>query len=244
MLAGCPAPEDDSCRLDSDCEAGLICHLGVCATPGAVADALANAGANYTEDASATEASALAEVAASADADQVECKPPSGVFDVAGAAPCPEPVSKRPVTSIEIVKEGGLTNLADLANPLIVNKIADGTIAVALWVDGTLAPGCTWKHAWIAGDGHGISGDCTAKHTTTFPMPVPLGDVGIAVVEGAVYDPVTGVLTGLVDKEQLLEQVPEGLKETASKLVVEDVDTDGDQTPDRASATLIIGLGP
>ncbi len=235
---GCTSGAGDSCSIDSDCDPGLLCLSGTCATSEEVSDALMQGARRGTSD--------IIEEDLGSDSGKdvpiAECAAPLGLFKP-GTAPCSEPATKRKVISIVIVKEGGLTKLADLANPLIVEKIADETIVVDLWVDGTLSTACDFEHAWVVKKDQGINSDCTPQYGDSFPMPIPLGEVGIAIVENAEFDPSTGELTGYVNKQQLLEQVPEGqLRSTASLLVTEDADTDGDGTPDMASVRITIGL--
>jgi hypothetical protein len=247
-VTGCAATEGQSCRLSSDCSGGLVCSDALCVTPEALRSAMnpdVVAGADSGGSDVVVPRSDAAPVAVTHPCgDQpyqvqvLDCAPAQGVFD-SEAAPCMEPASKHRVRSVVIDNTGGLGPLATVANSYIASEIAgdDPSINIELWRDGTLALNCPGPHAWVTRT-EDIGEDCTATYQGRFPITIIGG--AVAVVEGALFDLTTGKVTGTVDRQALVDQLPAGLQPVAQDLIVLDVDTDGDGTMDRASASLTV----
>jgi len=230
--AGCPESAGGACRLDSDCEGGLVCAFdGVCRTFAAVQ---ASFDTVQAVDVVAFD-TVKADTTATDDANGA-CAPVLGVF-AAGSAPCPAAATILPVTGLVIAEEGnGLARLAAVANAVLADGFDQGTITLALHVDGTLAAGCTADLAWIrsAEDRHA---DCTPVFGAD-RMPLDIPSLVSTSVDFAVLDPETHILTGLVDKQALLLTLDESIRPVADGLIDEDVDTDGDDVPDKSSAII------
>lgn len=227
----CSQLEGHSCVLDSDCESGLVCSLdGVCTTFEAIAAAFDATPEITPLDGDTSNTSDVEAVTGT-------CTDMSGVFDAAIGA-CPEPARKLVVTAMVIDKDGnGLGPLAAVANSVIANGFRNGDITLALWVDGTFESGCDYASAWVRGPDD-IHVDCTPVFSDEMPFEIP-GLVSTK-IEDAVIDPETGLVTGLVDKPALLLSIDEALRDVAENLIIEDVDTDGDQVPDRASVRMFV----
>ncbi|MCA9517441.1 MAG: hypothetical protein KC635_21015 [Myxococcales bacterium] len=229
---GCLRSDGESCRVDSDCGGGAICALdNVCRTVAAVEASLDTRQAVdvVTYDTVDTQG---------ATGDATGCEPVAGVFDAATGA-CPEPTTKRTVTAIVIAQEGGLAGLAEVANQVIANGFDDGSLTLELWIDGSLAAGCARVLAWMRGP-EDRNADCTAVFSDAMPFVIP-GLVTTS-VDHAQLDPETLVLTGLVDKAKLIESMAPELRDVAEQLITLDVDTDGDEVADMASAVIQITL--
>ncbi|PIE18403.1 MAG: hypothetical protein CSA66_04790 [Proteobacteria bacterium] len=236
LLGACAlGGEGAGCRVDSDCEAGLLCApAGTCQSEAAVAASLERPGA-----ADAVDVVSFTDTAATGGAggDVTGCAPLAGVFE-ASQARCREPRVKLTVTGLVVLDSGaGLAQLATVANPVIAAGYDEGTLAMALWVDGEYAPGCPHALAWMRGQADRAA-DCTAVFSDSMPFEVP--NLVSTAIEQAHLDPETNILRGLVDKAALLASMDEVLRDVADSLIVLDVDTDGDEVPDRASAHLEI----
>ncbi len=253
ILAGCGAAEGDSCLLDSDCEGGLICLSSRCSTHEAVQSEfapLADDAATPTTDTTAGDASERTETVAGPATHPcgeqpysrtlLSCTPPSGVFE-AGAAPCAEPTAKYPVKMVTMEPLGGFQKMAALATPVLTKGFEEGTIAVSLWQDGDLATNCQGDQIWVRDDAD-RNADCTGSFgPDSFPLTIPISNPPLfIVVRDAVFDLNTGRLTGIVDREKLIADLPEAIRETGATLVTADVDTDGDGTPEDSRVTLTV----
>ena len=115
----------------------------------------------------------------------------------------------------------------------------DGSLTLELWIDGSLAAGCARVLAWMRGP-EDRNADCTAVFSDAMPFVIP-GLVTTS-VDHAQLDPETLVLTGLVDKAKLIESMAPELRDVAEQLITLDVDTDGDEVADMASAVIQITL--
>ncbi len=155
---------------------------------------------------------------------------------------CTAPASKRRADEILVLVEGGLKSLAALANPVIEDGIASGDTVVELWVYGDLPPLCDDTCVWTTAEAQ-LEEDCTPIYGMDFPLPIPLFGGFTALVTDVTYDTKTGKLTGVLNEDDILQQVPEGsLRDTADGLIETDVDTDSDGTPDMVSVVLTIKL--
>jgi len=233
-LAGCLAERGGPCQIDSDCQRGLVCGLDLhCQPLSVVRDSLdTRAPVDVVIRDTAGDTTPL---------DAEGCAPVEGVFE-ASEPPCPAAASVRQVTGLTLASEGhGLAPLAQIANQVIAVGFDEGDIALALHVDGQLSPGCPAVLAWVATQDD-ILGDCTARYVGRMPFVIP--NLVSTVVEDAVLDPATLVLTGLIDKQALLESMDENLRDVADNLIIEDTDTTGDGSPDKASAIIAIALAP
>jgi len=226
---GCLGAGGARCTIASDCEAGLVCSLeGVCAT---VAEVAASFDTRQAVDVITRDTSDTSE----AEGDVAGCREVVGVF-AAGQAPCPTAAEVRVVTGIALADSGhGLAQLASVANQVIADGFDKGEISLALHVDGELRAGCPASLAWMRGaaDRHA---DCTAEFTDAMPFEIP--NLVATRVEEASLDPATGRVTGLIDKAALIASMDPALRDVAEQLIVLDVDTDGDQVADMASAIL------
>lgn len=231
MVAGaCTQPAGEPCKVASDCDPGLVCGLdGICATFAAVNasfDTRATVDVITLDTADATETAAP---------DGEGCRAVAGVFEP-GAAPCEEAAEVRVVTGIAIASEGhGLAMLAGVANQVIADGFEKGEIPLALHIDGELRAGCEARLAWIRGP-EDRNADCTPVFSDAMPFEIP--NLVSTKVERAVLDPLSGRLTGLIDKADLIASMDPALRDVAEQLIVLDVDTDGDQIADRASAIM------
>ena len=230
-LAACPEAEGGPCRLDSDCEGGLVCAFdGLCQRFAAV-----QASFDTVQPVDVTSFDTTpADTAGAPDASG--CAPVANVF-AAGAAPCPAAAEVRAVSGLVIAEEGnGLARLAAVANQVLANGFDQGDIAMALHLDGTLAPGCAVDFAWVRTPDD-LAADCTPRFGKD-RMPLDIPGLVSTSVDFATLDPETHVLTGLVDKQKLLARLDESIRAVADSLIDEDVDTDGDQVPDKSSAII------
>ena len=136
-----------------------------------------------------------------------------------------------------------MARLSDLANPIIESNFNDEKITLDLWIDGTLAAGCSATFAWVrnAADVGGAP-ECLPEFVETMPFDVP-GLVSTTVYQ-AVLEPETLYLTGLVNREELVASMAPALQETATGLIDVDVDTDHDGTNDRTSIIMTVVLAP
>lgn len=232
-LIACGSAAGDPCTISTDCEPGLICSLeGVCATYEAVS---ASFDSTATVDVITPDTAPPRETVADAGG----CRAVEGVFE-ASEPPCGEAAEVRTVTGIALAEEGhGLAGLASVANQVIENSFEAGEITLALHVDGELRDGCAASLAWIRTP-EDRDADCTAVFSTSMPFDIP--NLVSTSVDDAVLDPNTNRLTGIVDKAALIESMEPALRDVAERLIVLDVDTDGDQVPDKASAILDIGF--
>jgi len=175
-----------------------------------------------------------------ADTNGSGCAAIAGVF-AAGSAPCPVAPDVRQVTGLVIQDhDNGLAQLAGVANQVLANGFGNGDITLSLHIDGTFQAGCSYALAWVrtAAD---IHADCTPEFGDSMPLDIP-GLVSTS-VDYATLNPDTHVLTGLVDKQKLLLALDPALRDVADQLIVEDVDTDGDHVPDKASAIIAVQFG-
>ncbi|TNF37015.1 MAG: hypothetical protein EP329_04245 [Deltaproteobacteria bacterium] len=236
---GCLEEAGQTCRLDSDCQAGLLCDLdGVCR-----AYTVVKASYDVVEDVEVTgcDTGGAADTVA---ADTAGCAAVAGVFE-AGSAPCPEAATVRQVTALVIQDhDNGLADLAAVANQVLANGFSEGTITLALHVDGELTTGCPRTVAWIRG-ADDRNADCTPVFSDAMPLDIP--NLVSTKVDGASVvqvDENTLTLRGLVDEQALLDSLDEALRDVADQLVVSDTDTDCDGSPDHASAVIEVHLAP
>lgn len=231
--AGCLRDGGERCQVDSDCGGGAICALdGVCRTVAAVEASL--------DTRQAVDVVAYDTVdTQGATGDTAGCAPVAGVFEATSGA-CAAPTRKRRVTGLIIASEGnGLAGLAGVANQVLANTFEDGTLTLELWVDGELTPACAHVIAWMRGPDD-RNADCTAAFRDTMPLVIP--ELVTTSVEHAHLDPETLIVTGLVDKAKLLASMAPELRDVADSLITLDVDTDGDQVADMASAIIQVQL--
>ncbi|PKN57894.1 MAG: hypothetical protein CVU56_08685 [Deltaproteobacteria bacterium HGW-Deltaproteobacteria-14] len=235
-LGGCPEDAGGTCRLDSDCAAGLVCDLDrVCRAYEAV-----KASFDVVQDVEVVgcDTGAPADTVA---ADTSGCAAIAGVFE-AGAAPCPAAGTVREVTGLVIQDhDNGLADLASVANQVLANGFGAGDITLALHVDGSFEFGCPHVLAWVR-SADDVNADCTPVFSGTMPLDIP--NLVSTEVQRATLDPETLVLRGLVDKQALLLALDEALRGVTDQLVTEDTDTDCDGDPDMASAIIQVQLAP
>lgn len=238
-FTGCANPEDAPCELDSDCEGGLLCGPeSLCATPETVKAWYAAPPVHDTGTPVVTDTGPPKDSGPPQDISADACQGPSGVFDA--GAPCREPTQKKLVTAMLIAPSGhGLARVAQLGNPLIEDAILTGGLKIELWIDGEFNALCGPVLAWI-GAPEDRRADCTAVHTDTFPFMLP--DLMAADIRDASLDFATGVLTGWVDQQELLDSISPALRDTAASLLDLDLDKNNDGTPDAASVILNLTL--
>lgn len=233
QTGACSQLEGQACVLDSDCEAGFVCSFeAVCTTFEAVAKA-------FDAAPEITHADTTDSTDTQGDIDIVDgtCDAPREVFESITTA-CAAPTQKLVATALVIDKDGnGMGPLAQVANSVLANGFRQGDIALELWVDGTFETGCSYTLAWVRGP-EDINADCTPVFSQNMPFEIP-GLVSTE-IENAVIDPANGLITGLVDKPKLLLSIDEALRDVAESLIIEDVDTDNDQIPDRASIRMFV----
>lgn len=253
LVASCGAAVGDSCRIDSDCEGGLICLASTCQTSTAVSDRFAPLSedavtptpgpdtAAPSDDVTVTETPATHPCG-----DQpymrtlLHCQEPRGAF-TPGTGECLEPTAKYPVRSITMHAEASFVKMASLANPVLKGGIESGATAVSLWQDGDLALNCQGDQIWMRTDAD-RKADCSGEFGPgEFPLTIPISNPPLfIVVHDAEFDLSTGRLTGIVDREKLIADLPEAIRETGANLVTADVDTDGDGTPEDAFVALTV----
>jgi hypothetical protein len=128
--------------------------------------------------------------------------------------------------------------MASVANQVLENGFSDGEIKLALWVDGTYRTGCNARYVFVEDAATDIGADCTPAYDDAMPLVIP------GLVRTEVYDitidPATNELRGLVDEQKLLESMDPALRDVADSLIELDVDTDGDEVPDKASCILTL----
>jgi len=230
LASACTQPAGEPCKVASDCDPGLVCGLdGICASFAVVN---ASFDTRATVDVITLDTAGAAETLAP---DGEGCRPVAGVFEP-GTAPCEDAAEVRVVTGIVIASEGhGLAMLAGVANQVIADGFDKGEIPLALHIDGELRAGCATSLAWVR-DAADLNADCTPVFSDAMPFEIP--NLVSTKVERAVLDPVSGRLTGLIDKADLIASMDPALRDVAEQLIVLDVDTDGDQIADRASAIM------
>jgi hypothetical protein len=125
LIVGCGSDSGSECTIDSDCQDGLICSLtGTCMTPTEVAASLLKV--------DGTECTGAVECQSGSCKDGV-CRPPDFCT----------PSGIRKVTSVIIdAEDNGIAKLAALANPVIADGIADGSIALELWMFSEITAVC------------------------------------------------------------------------------------------------------
>lgn len=237
--AGCLGAAGQTCTIDSDCDSGLVCSLhGVCTAYAAMQEELAHPTAPDASDTTGGNADAADSTPAELGPDASPCTPPLGHWTCGG------PANKRTVTNLVLAPSGhGMARLSDLANPIIESNFNDAKIALELWIDGTLGAGCDAPLAWVrTPDDVSASPECLPAFVGKMPFDVP-GLVS-AIVYQATLDPQTLVLTGLVNRDELIASMAPALRDTATGLIDVDVDTDHDGTPDRTSIILTVTLAP
>jgi hypothetical protein len=250
LSLACGATEGESCRLQSDCEPGLMCFEGKCITQAVAADALSyhDTGSSRVtpSDDAATEPNADAAVVQTHPCGEqpyskilLACAEPRNIF-AARSGTCEEPSGKYSVRSIVMEPEGGFAKMAPVASPVIKNGLDDGTIKVELWRDGDFALNCDGKSAWMI-DESDRAADCTAKYAAnSFPLLIPIGSGLHIVIDDVQFDLNNGRMTGRVDRQKLVADLPEALRPVAEGLIAADVDTDGDGTPEDSTVTLTV----
>jgi hypothetical protein len=237
---GCRGGDGEPCAIDSDCLPGLVCGLeGVCQSMAAVEGSFRKPDAVADP---APEVEITGPETAEADVQEGEASAcgPSGVFEAA-TPPCPEPSEKKPVKSLVLPESGhGMAGLAVLANPIIANGFEEGTLAYEAWVDGQYRAGCDPAVAWVRPGQPDRNQNCTAVWLVGFPFAIP-GLVAATIYQVAI-DPASSRLSGLADEEEILQSMDPALRATADSLITEDVDTDGDQKPDKISVLIDVGF--
>ena len=238
----CTVAEGETCQIDSDCEPGTLCSLdGQCQTYDEVAASLEAIGAPAdisvaSNDTATAPDTSEPEDTVPTDQDTSCTQAYSAMFTEAAAQPCLEPTSKRTVTLLQIAEEGhGAVNAAGVGNGIIESGFEAGQVPLSMWIDGTLEDNCEWGIAWIRDEADRLD-DCTATFTDTMPFAIP----GIleAVIYEAKFAPETNRVTGLINKAEVLANLDVAFREVATKLFVNDVDTDGDGVPDHTSVIL------
>jgi hypothetical protein len=239
-LGGCLGSSGEACRIDSDCGSGLVCSLeGQCTAYAVLKEQIAHPTAPVVSETVGGDTGGGNETTSTdTETDAGQCTPPTGSW------PCAGPTAKRTVTNLVLAPSGhGMVRLADLANPIIESNFDEGKVALELWIDGTLAAGCSATFAWVRNDADiGAAPECLPAFVTTMPFDVP-GLVS-AIVYQAVLEPGTLVLTGLVNRDELIASMDPALRESATTLIDVDVDTDHDGTNDRTSIILTVVLAP
>ncbi len=240
-LGACLGASGETCRIDSDCGSGLVCSFErQCTAYAVLKEQLAHPTAPHVSETVGGDVASevSSETATDPETDAGQCTTPSGTW------PCAGPVAKRKVTNRILAASGhGMARLADLANPIIESNFGEDKVTLDLWIDGTLAAGCSATFAWVRNPADiGAAPECLPAFVGTMPFDVP-GLVS-AIVYEAVLEPETLVLTGLVNRDELIASMAPALRETATSLIDVDVDTDHDGTNDRTSIILTVVLAP
>ena len=139
-------------------------------------------------------------------------------------------------------KYGGLVKLADLANPIIEQSIEEGLVIV-MSVDGSFSQACDFDLVWST-DASDFQSDCSTTYGQNMPVPIPGILEGPAILRQITYDWSTGTFEGIVNKAELLSQVPATLRPTSSGLIDADLDLDEDGVNESVSSKFTVCLAP
>ena len=169
-----------------------------------------------------------------------ECTTPAGRFEPQDS--CPEPTAVYKVVSMTMEKYGGLVKLADLANPIITDSIEKGML-ILMSVDGSFSQSCDFDFVWST-DASDFQDDCSTKYGVNMPVPIPGILEGPAILRQINYDWASGTFEGIVNKAELIAQVPESLQPTSSGLIDADLDLDGDGVNESVSSKFTVCLAP
>jgi len=230
LSMGCPATEDEPCLIDSDCSGGLVCGLaGVCTTFDKVDDEF-----NAVPDVTViTLDTGGGETSTGPDTISGNCTPPVGSW------PC-DGVDKRVVALFEIDSEGhGAAGLAGASQLILPDGFADGSLYMEWWIDGTFQDDCPYKVGYVRDD-NDVDGSCQPIYTSDEKMPVTIPGIVELFVYDPTFTPSTGQLRGFVDKDEIVAALAPALRDAFSGMVQEDVDTDGDGTPDLATFSMTV----
>ena len=251
-VGGCGSAVGEACSVQSDCASGLLCQTHICVELATVVDALSyHPGCGPSEEPDVVSGEvALTATAACVDqpyARTVEsCREAVGTFESTDGQ-CLDPWEKFQVSSMTMHATGGMVKMAGVANGVLAAGLAQGNTHTEIWIDGDLAANCTPKLAWFLDPAVDRNADCSPKYTAdTFPLQMPVGvaPYPIAVVRNATFDPKTGLLSGVIDPEELVQTLPESIQETGRGLILADVDLDKDGTNESASVELELCFQP
>lgn len=253
---GCLAEQGEKCRIDSECEPGLVCGLqNTCQTfqqvyqyfhPPKPDVVFSDTDGGGQPDAPDIDTPPPDEGAADngtpiddAGPDGGGCPGPTEFFGPHDP-PCPEPPEKRVVTGMTIAAEGhGAAGLAFVANGMLEEYFLQDKIYFEMWVDGTFEQGCSWQLGWWR-RAEDRNADCSLIYTDIFPFEIP--DLVVVKIYEAVVDPDTLVLTGYLDEQEMIDSMDPSMHEAADQMIELDLDTDGDQVPDKATIILTLSF--
>ncbi|MCB9729050.1 MAG: hypothetical protein H6746_11290 [Deltaproteobacteria bacterium] len=241
--SACLSDKGERCAIDSDCSSGYACSPeGLCVTFEQLLESF-SLKHGKPKDVITTKDTVVAdspEVGPDGDGGAT-CKEPRGIFEP-GAGPCLEPDQKIKVVGLCIAPSGhGTEGLAAVGNPILADQFSNDTFKLEAWIDGELGPGCHPTIRWLR-DPSERKADCSVVHGDNVPIEV-IGIIELF-VESPVYDPVTHILTGIIDEDALLEAIDPAIKQIADNFIEKDVDTDGDSVPDKASVIVTVQLAP
>ena len=169
-----------------------------------------------------------------------ECSAQTNAF--AAQEECPAVTGVYMIRSMVMEAYGGLTTMAPLANPIIEQSIFDGLV-ITMSVDGSFSQACDFDLVWSTGEPE-YNDDCTTQYGSNMPVPIEGILDGPAILRQIKYDWATGTLEGIVIKAELMSVVPEVFRDTASGLVQEDLDLDGDGVNESVSSKFSVCLTP
>lgn len=245
LAQGCGAATGEPCAIDSDCETGLACSPELeCVTYAELQSYMSEtefvSPSEEAFDEQALEAYLIQqglirfECGGSAD----ECSDPQGVF-APSTGTCAAPGCMAAVQALTLATEGhGLAKMSLVANAVIPSYFEEGVVQIDLWVDGTFSQDCPHE-VQFAQTLDDRNDDCTVNGGDVIELLFP--SITEFDVINASIDAATLEITGLVDKEQMLANVPEAdptILGVIENSVEEDVDTDDDGEPDMASIVM------
>lgn len=250
-FAACRADTYEPCQLQSDCRSGLACSpAGTCVHFSELQDYMEDTEFRSPRPEFISEADLQEYLqehgyvpgggggGGGGDTGRDGCEPPAGIFE-ASDGPCEPPSEVHTVSGLSIADEGhGLVGMAFIANLAIPDYIESGAIRIEVWIDGPFDRECEHVIAYAQTADDRLA-DCTVEGADTIELAFP-GITEFTIVEPEL-DPLTLQLIGMVDKDEMLANVPGGdatVLQVIDNGVTEDVDTDGDSVPDMASIVL------
>lgn len=231
LSAGCISALGEPCAVDSDCKPGFVCSLdGECSTFEGVQS-------SFVVEVDVTVITLDSLNGDSGGGNDTDAGPDGGCVTPVGSWTCGDTPTKKVVALYEIASEGhGAAGLSGAAGLVLGPGFEDGSIYTEVWVDGTLSDACQPRLGWVRGD-KDIE-NCAPKYVDKVPFEIP------GLVELFIYNytftPSTGVLSGLVDKEEILASLDPALRSAFEPMVQENVDTDGDGIPDLSTFVMTV----